>query len=159
MGILKGGPQQTPLLAQTTFLPRPFFGHFLLVQAPKRGAPKGGAPKGGAPKGGAPKGGAPKGGAPKGVVPKGVGPEGWAEPKISRFFCPLPPPCSFFFFSLGIFSCLFSFSLGVFSYLFFSLGGRFVEFGGVIDGQDPQMCLFGVLGLSCEAPAAHDKEN
>ena len=25
--------------------------------------------------------------------------------------------------------------------------------GGVIEGRDPQMCTFGVLGLSCEAPA------
>ena len=37
--------------------------------------------------------------------------------------------------------------------LFFSLSVSW-NFGGVIEGWDLQMCTFGVLGLSCEAPAA-----
>ena len=40
-----------------------------------------------------------------------------------------------------------SLSLGVFSW----------NSGGVIEGRDPQMCTFGVLGLSCETPAAFAK--
>ena len=35
-----------------------------------------------------------------------------------------------------------------------SLGGRFVEFWWCLKRRDPQMCTFGVLGLSCETPAA-----
>ena len=50
--------------------------------------------------------------------------------------------------------------------LFFSLSRRKIRsflpslevfpwnFDGVFEGRDPQMCTFGVLGLSCEAPAA-----
>ena len=34
------------------------------------------------------------------------------------------------------------------------LGVVSLNFGGVIEGRDPQMCTFGVLGLSCEVPAA-----
>ena len=38
---------------------------------------------------------------------------------------------------------------------FFPLMGVFsLNFGGVLKCRDPQMCAFGVLGLSCEAPAA-----
>ena len=38
---------------------------------------------------------------------------------------------------------------------FFSLWGVFsLNFGGVFEGRDPQMCTFRVLWLSCEAPAA-----
>ena len=70
-------------------------------------------------------GGAPKGGAPKAGAPKG------GRPKISRFFS-LPPQFSFF----SISCC------------------RFVEFWWGFEGQGPEMCTFGVLGLSCEAPAA-----
>ena len=55
-------------------------------------------------------------------------------PKISLFFSPLPLP----------FFILLSLSLGVFS----------LNFGGVFEGWDPEMYTFGVLGLSCEAPAA-----
>ena len=53
-------------------------------------------------KSGGPKGGAPKGGALKGGGPNGAGPERW-EPKISRFFFPLPPQFSFFSISFGLF--------------------------------------------------------
>ena len=45
----------------------------------------------------------------------------------------LPPEISFFLLSLGVFS---------------------LNFGGVFEGRDPQMCTFGFLGLSCETPAA-----
>ena len=65
-------------------------------------------------------------GAPK--RPEGWGPEGW-EPKLSRFF-PLPPQFSFF------------------------LGGLHVEFWWCLNWWCPKMSTFGVLGLSCEAPAA-----
>ena len=76
---------------------------------------------------GAPKGGVLKGGAPKGGAPKGAG------PKLSRFFSPLPPHFRSFCLSLGVFSW---------------------NFGGVFEGRRTQMCTFGVLGLSCEVPAA-----
>ena len=84
----------------------------------------------------APKGGAPNCWAPKGAGPnlEKVGPEG-CGPQISLFFFSLSPATIFFlFFSL----------LGVVS----------LNFGGVFEGWDPQMCTFGVLGLSCEAPVA-----
>ena len=70
--------------------------------------------------------GTPKGGGPKGGAPKGGG------PKISRFFFPLPLPFS----------------------LFLSLLGLLVELWWCLKRWGHQMCLFGVLGLSCEAPAA-----
>ena len=73
-----------------------------------------------------PKGGAPKGGALKGGAPK--------EGLKFRAFCSLSRRNFLSFFSLS----------GVLSW----------NFGGVIEGLDPQMCTFGVLGLSCEAPAA-----
>ena len=61
--------------------------------------------------------------APKGGTPKG--------PKFHVFF-PLQLPLS----------------------LFLSLtGGLLVEFGGVFEGRDPQMCTFGALGLSRKMPA------
>ena len=92
--------------------------------------------KGGAPQGGARKGGAPKGG--EKAVPqtwkkwglRTVGAKKGEWPKIARFFL-LQPQFSFFFLSLG---------------------GPFVEFWWC---RSPQMCTFGVLGLSCEAPAEH----
>ena len=68
-----------------------------------------------------------KNGAPKGGAPKG------GESKISRFF-------SLYHHNFLSFSPLF----GVFSW----------NFGGILKRWDPQMCPFGVLGLSCEAPAA-----
>ena len=67
---------------------------------------------------------------PMEVPEAGVCPGG--GPKIRSFFFLLPPLVSFFL----------------------PLLGRFVEFCGVIEGRDPQMCPFGVLGLSCEALAA-----
>ena len=103
--------------------------------APKGGgAPKGGAPKGGAPKGGAPKGGAPKGGAPKGgprrvghrrVGPRRVGAQNFA------LFLPFPATVSFF---LCLSGCL------------------LVEFWWCLKCRGPEMCTFGVLGLSCASP-------
>ena len=47
------------------------------------------------------------------------------------------------------------FSLSRLHFRSFSLSGVFsLNFGGVFEGRDPQMCTFGVLGLSCETPAA-----
>ena len=60
-------------------------------------------------------------------APKGGG------PKISRFFFP-PPATIFFLLSLS--------------------WGPFVEFWWCLKRRGPEMCTFGVLGLSCEAPAA-----
>ena len=94
------------------------------------GTTKCGAPKGGAPKGGAQKGGAQKRGAPKGGGPEGWSPERWG-PKISRFFFPVPPQNSFFF-ALS--------------------GGLLVEFWLCLKRRGPEMCTFGVLGLSCASP-------
>ena len=79
----------------------------------------------------------PESGGPRGGGPTGLGPEGWARrvgpkggaPHFALFF---PSPATIF-----ILSSL----LGVFSWNF---GER----------RDPQMCTFGVLGLSCETPAA-----
>ena len=71
-------------------------------------------------------------GGPKGWGPEGVGARRGGGPKISRFFFSLPPEISFF--------CL-------------SLGGLLVEFWWCLKRRDAQMCAFGVLWLSCEAPA------
>ena len=81
------------------------------------------APMGGAPMGGGPK--PRKSGAQKGGAQKGGG------PNILRFFFPFPPP----------FRC-FCVSLGVFSW----------NFGGVLKRRCPELCMFGVLGLSCASP-------
>ena len=54
------------------------------------------------------------------------------SPKF-RFFFHLPPQFSFFLLSLG---------------------GPFVEFWWCLKRRGPEMCASGVLGLSCEAPAA-----
>ena len=68
----------------------------------------------------------PKGAAPKGGAPKGGG------PKISRFF-----------------------SLSATVSLFLCLSGcLLVELWWCLKRRNPQMCTVGVLGLSCEAPAA-----
>ena len=64
--------------------------------------------------------------------PKSIALERWG-PKISRFFFPVPPQNSFFS-SLS--------------------GGLLVEFWWCLKRRCAQMCTFGVLGLSCEAPAA-----
>ena len=66
--------------------------------------------------------------------PEGVGAEGWGAQNFALFF-PLPPEISFFS-SLS--------------------GGFLVEFW-CLKRQDAQMCAFGVLWLSCEAPAAQRK--
>ena len=63
------------------------------------------------------------------VAPKG-GPEGWGAQNFALF------------------------SLALFSFFLPLLGVVSWNFGGVIEGQDNQMCTFGLLGLSCEAPAA-----
>ena len=63
--------------------------------------------------------------------PEGWGPEGWG-PKFRSFFFPSPATIS----------------------LFFSLSGcLLVEFWWCLKAG-PEMCTFGVLGLSCETPAA-----
>ena len=92
------------------------------------GPPKGGGPKGGGPnpeKVGPRKVGAPKGGAQKGGAQKGGG------PKISRFFFPS--------------------SATIFHLLSLSWG-PFVEFWWCLKRRGPEMCTFGVLGLSCASP-------
>ena len=89
------------------------------------------------------KSGAQKGGSREGCGPEGWGPEGWDEsaPNFALFF---PSPATMF--------ALFVLSLGV----------LLVEFWWCLKRRGPQMCTFGVLGLSCEAPAApigHDRTN
>ena len=86
-------------------------------------------PKGGAPKGGAP---IPEKWGPRRVGPRRVGPRVWGA-KNSAFFFSSPATISLFF-------CL--------------SGCLLVEFWWCLKRRDPQMCTFGVLGLSCEAPAA-----
>ena len=71
-----------------------------------------------------------KSGGPKGGGPEGWGPEGWGAQNFALFFL-LPLPFSMFFLS----------------------GGLLVEFWWCLKRRDPEMCTFGVLGLSCEAPA------
>ena len=73
-----------------------------------------------------------KGWGPGGVgSQRGGGPKS-GGPKISRFF-PFPPQ---------------------FSFVPPSLVGPFVEFWWCLKRGGPEMCTFGVLGLSREAPAA-----
>ena len=79
------------------------------------------------------KSGGPKGGGPKSGGPERVGARRGGGPKISRFSCSLPPGISF---------------------VFLSLWGFLVEFWWCLKRRDAQMCAFGVLWLSCEAPAA-----
>ena len=77
-------------------------------------------------KGGAPKGGALKGGAPKGRCPERWGPEGWGTKGsgTKNFALFVPSPATIFI-------------------LFPSLGGVVPwNFGGVIEGWDPQTCTF-----------------
>ena len=45
-------------------------------------------------------------------------------------------------------SCFFHFSRHNFLSFFPLLGVLSLDFGGVFEGWDPQMCTFGVLGLS-----------
>ena len=66
------------------------------------------------------------------VGPPRVGPRRVGGPKFRAFFFPLPP--QFAFFSP-------------------SLVGPCVEFWWCLKRRGGQMCAFGVLGLSCEAPA------
>ena len=70
---------------------------------------------------------------PEGWGLEGWGPEGWEPegPKISRFFSLSRHEIHSFLPSLGVFSW---------------------NFGGVLKRRDPQMCTFGVLGLSCASP-------
>ena len=66
--------------------------------------------------------------------PPSAGPPSARRPKFRAFF-PLSPPIVMFFCLSEIFSCLFS-SLVVFSW----------NFGGVLVGRNPQMCLFSPSG-------------
>ena len=93
-------------------------------------APKGGAPKCGAPKCGprrvGPRRVGPRRVGQRRVWPRRVGPRRVGGPKF-RFFFPFPPPFRSFCVSLGVFSG---------------------NFGGVLKRRVPEMCTFGVLGLS-----------
>ena len=64
---------------------------------------------------------------------EGWGLEGWEAPKFA-LFVPSPAPIFALFVSLWV-----------------SCRGIFVVF---FEGRDPQMCTFGVLGLSCETLAS-----
>ena len=91
------------------------------------------------------------------------GPKG-GEPKISRFFFPLPPPFSFFFslsgdllvffFSLsgGLLMSFFSLSGGLLVSFFLPLGVFSWNFGDVLVGRDPQMCALSPSGYRVKAP-------
>ena len=89
---------------------------------PSAGQPSDGQPSAGQPSAGQPSAGQPSAGQPS------AGP-----PKISLFFS--PPPVRHNFHS--------SFSL---------LGVLSLHFVGVFEGRNPEMCTFGVLGLSCASP-------
>ena len=65
--------------------------------------------------------------------PEGWGPEGWGGPKFRAFF---------------------SLSRRKIRSFLPSLGGLLVEFWWCLKRGGAQMCTFGVLWLSCEAPAA-----
>ena len=67
------------------------------------------------------------------MAPKGGGPEGWEVQNFALFFS--SPTTSFAFF-LSLTVCL------------------LVVFWWCLKRWDPEMCTFGVHGLSCEAPAA-----
>ena len=123
-----------PFLANP-FLAYPFWGQPFLAQIdvlvvsqsvrPRRvGAPKGGGPN--PEKVGAQK----EGWVPRGWGPRRVGGAKGGEPKILRFFSPLPAPFLLF---LSLSGCL------------------LVEFR-CLKRRSPQMCTFGVLGLSCASP-------
>ena len=108
---------------------------FVLVRARKGGGPTGRGPERVGPRkgGGGRKGGAPKGWGPEFVGPRSCGaPKGWG-PKFRAFF-PLSRHSFLFFFP----------SILVF----------FMEFWWCFNRRCAQMCAFGVLGLSCETPAA-----
>ena len=92
---------------------------------PERWGPEGWGPQGGAPKGGAPKGGA------QGWGTEGWGPEGWGAQNFALFFS---LPARIFFLS--------SLSWG-------SFRGILLVF---LKRRSPEMCTFGVLGLSCASP-------
>ena len=85
------------------------------------------------------------------------GPEGWGPngggPKISRFSFPSPAPIFVLFFSLwGSSRVFFSLSGGLLVSFFLSLGVFSWNFGGVLVGQDPQMCAFSPSGCRVKAP-------
>ena len=89
-----------------------------------------GGPEGWGPEGWGPEGWGPEGWGPEGWGPEGWGPEGWGAQNLS-LFSPLPPQNSFFS-SLS--------------------GGFLVEFWWCLKRRGPEMCTFGVLGLSCASP-------
>ena len=74
----------------------------------------------------------PKGGGPEGWGARRVEPEGWGAQNFALFL--LSPTGNFIRCSLS--------------------GGFLVEFWWCLKRRDAQMCAFGVLWLSCEAPAA-----
>ena len=79
-----------------------------------------------------------KGGAPKGGVQKGGAPKGGGQ-KFRAFFSLLLPEFSVFFLSLGV---------------------RPVEFfWWCLKRWVPEMCTFGVLGLSCASPPGLQKHH
>ena len=96
-----------------------------------------GARRGGPGGVGARRSGAPEGWGPKGRGPKGGGPKGGGRRVGAQNFA------LFFLFPAGnlILSSL-------------SKGGFLVEFWWCLKHRDAQICAFGVLWLSCEAPAA-----
>ena len=92
----------------------------------KEGAPKGGAQKGGAPEGWGPRRMGPEGWGLKSGAPKGGGPKFRAFSSLSRH----------------------RFTLSVSLWVSFFL----VEFLWCLKCRGPEMCTFGVLGLSCASP-------
>ena len=88
-----------------------------------------GARRGGGPEGWGPN---PEKVGPEGWGPEGWGPEGWGARHFALFL--LSPTGNFILSSLS--------------------GGFLVEFWWCLKRRDAQMCAFGVLWLSCEAPAA-----
>ena len=72
----------------------------------------------------------PEGWSPEGWGPEGWSPEGWGAQNFALFF---PPPAT-----VSLFLCLF--------------GCLLVEFWWCLKRRGPEMCTFGVLGLSCASP-------
>ena len=110
---------------------------------PQGWGPEGWGPEGWGPEGWALKGEGPKGGGPnvekveprrvepRRVEPRRVEPRRVGAQNFALFFSLFPPQFSFFFLSLGV---------------------LFVEFWWCLKRRGPEMCTFGVLGLSCASP-------
>ena len=80
---------------------------------------------------------------PKNLCPAPPNPLRWTLPPLTLLPPAGPPKISLIFHSLATI-----FILSFLSWRWFR------GICGVIEGRDPQMCTFGVLGLSCETPAA-----